>query len=48
MNVDWKNKGESVSESEVGIIRYANVAEGFVSIHKQRFSDFIVREGITE
>jgi hypothetical protein len=46
LDLEWKNSGECVSEISVGIERHANATEGFLSIHKQRFSDFIVREGI--
>jgi hypothetical protein len=31
-------------EVDVGIIAYVSDAPGFFGIHKQRFSDFVVRE----
>lgn len=36
--------GESEIETAVGICAYANNCAGFQGIHKQRYSDFVVRE----
>lgn len=41
---EWSSSGECIIEKDVGITMFTSSTEGFLSIHKQRFSDFVVRE----